>query len=43
MQIVKQNDNFVSCSCGNIMELIPGEVIRGQKDDKGNLISEEAA
>lgn len=35
MQIVKLNDNFVSCQCGNIMELVAGEVVKGQKDDKG--------
>ena len=43
MQIVKNNDDFVSCQCGNIMQLIPGEIIKGQKDDKGELVSEEAA
>jgi hypothetical protein len=35
MQIVKLNPNFVCCQCGNIMELIPGDVVMGQKDDKG--------
>ena len=25
------------------MELIPGDVVKGQKDDKGNLVSQEAA
>lgn len=29
LQIVKLNPSFVSCSCGNIMELIPGDVIKG--------------
>ena len=24
MAIVKMNDAFVSCSCGNVMELAPG-------------------
>lgn len=43
MQIVKLNENFVSCQCGNIMELVPGEVVRGQKDDKGNPMTVEAA
>lgn len=43
MQIVKLNPNFVSCQCGNIMELVPGQVVKGQKDDKGQLISNEAA
>jgi len=35
MQIVKLNPNFVSCSCGNIMELMAGEIVKGQKDEKG--------
>ncbi len=26
MQIVKENDAMVSCSCGNIIEMAPGEV-----------------
>jgi hypothetical protein len=43
MQIVKMNPNFVCCSCGNVMEMVPGEIVKGQKDDKGNPISLEAA
>lgn len=43
MQIVKLNPNFVSCSCGNIMELEAGEIVKGQKDEKGQLVSHEAA
>ena len=35
MNIIKMNPNLISCSCGNIMEMQKGEVIRGQKDDKG--------
>ena len=35
MQIVKINESFVCCSCGNIMEIVPGDVIKGQKDEKG--------
>lgn len=27
MQIVKINENFVQCSCDNIMELLPGDII----------------
>lgn len=34
---------MVSCACGNIMMMEPGDVIKGQKDDKGNPISAEAA
>jgi len=40
---LKENPNLISCSCGNMMEMIPGKVIQGQKDDKGNPISREAA
>lgn len=43
LQIVKANPSFVSCTCGNIMEMMPGEVIQGQKDDKGVPLSQEAA
>ena len=43
LQIVKENPSFVSCSCGNVMEMVPGEIIRGQKDDKGNPLSDESA
>lgn len=39
MCLIKDNPNMISCSCGNMMEMVEGEVIRGQKDDKGNLIS----
>jgi len=41
--MVKLNENLVECSCSNIMEVIPGEVQKGLKDDKGQLISAEAA
>ena len=43
MQIVKINANFVQCSCENIMELLPGEIIQGQKDESGKLLTVEAA
>jgi hypothetical protein len=43
MQIVKLNPSFVSCSCGNIMEMVPGDIIKGQKDEKGQPISHAAA
>jgi hypothetical protein len=43
MQIVKLNPNFVCCDCGNVMELLPGEVQRGLKDERGNLLTAEAA
>jgi len=37
--IVRANPSFVSCQCGNIMEIVPGEVQRGLKDDKGQPVS----
>lgn len=43
MQIVKLNPNFVCCQCGNVMELLPGEVQKGLKDERGNLLTPEAA
>lgn len=43
MAIVKENPNMITCSCGNMMEMVAGKVIMGQKDDKGQPISLEAA
>lgn len=43
MQIVKLNPNFVCCDCGNVMELLPGEIQRGLKDERGNPLTAEAA
>lgn len=43
MNIVKENPEMISCSCGNVMFMEPGEIIKGQKDDKGNPVSMEAA
>ena len=43
MELVKVGENMVSCQCGNIMELVPGQIMKGQKDNKGQLISDEAA
>ena len=43
MSIIKDNPNLISCSCGNLMEMVAGQVIAGQKDDKGQPISREAA
>lgn len=43
MQIVKENENMVSCACGNIMMMEPGDIIKGQKDNNGALITQEAA
>lgn len=35
--------NMVKCECGNIMELVEGDVDYNAKDDDGNKISKEAA
>lgn len=43
MNLIKDNPNMISCSCGNMMEMVAGKVIMGQKDDKGQPISMEAA
>mmetsp|Transcript_11811 Transcript_11811/g.19957 ORF Transcript_11811/g.19957 Transcript_11811/m.19957 type:complete len:495 (+) Transcript_11811:782-2266(+) len=43
LSIVKENPNFVSCHCGNIMEFVPGQIVKGQKDDRGNPMTHEAA
>ena len=43
MNMIKLNPNFVQCECGNVMLMEPGDVVKGQKDDKGQLISLEAA
>jgi hypothetical protein len=40
--IVKENPDFVSCVCGNIMMMEPGDVNYGQKDDKGHVMTREA-
>eukprot|EP00347_Sterkiella_histriomuscorum_P002581 403367593 len=41
--LLSQNQNLVSCSCGNIMEVVQGEIDYNQKDDMGQAISREAA
>lgn len=43
MQIVKENPNFISCDCGNIMMMEEGDVDYNMKDDKGQKLSKEAA
>lgn len=43
MMLIKDNPNLISCPCGNMMEMVPGKVQMGQKDDKGQPISREAA
>jgi uncharacterized protein YbaR (Trm112 family) len=34
-QMVNENESMVVCSCGNVMDFVPGEVQKGLKDDKG--------
>lgn len=43
MGLIRDNPNLISCQCGNMMEMVPGKVQMGQKDDKGQPISLEAA
>ena len=42
-QLLSLNPNMVNCSCGNIMEVVPGPVDNKIKDDLGQLISQESA
>ncbi len=35
--------DLVSCPCGNLMEVYPGEVEKNLKDSKGYQVSEAAA
>ncbi|CDW80922.1 e3 ubiquitin-protein ligase [Stylonychia lemnae] len=42
-QLLAQNKNLVSCSCGEYMEVVPGKIDMNQKDDKGAPISQDAA
>ncbi len=39
MQLLSHNANLVSCSCGNIMEIVPGDVDLNQKDDDGKPLT----
>ena len=41
--LLSQNTNLVTCSCQNIMEVIPGEVDYKIKDDTGQPISKDSA
>jgi hypothetical protein len=33
--LLSQNQNLVNCSCGNIMEVVPGAIDYKTKDDIG--------
>jgi hypothetical protein len=37
------NLNMVECKCGNILDVMPGNVDYKQKDDEGVVISKQAA
>ena len=41
--MVRGNPNLIQCSCGDIIELVQGQVDLKQKDNDGNPISKEAA
>jgi hypothetical protein len=41
--LLSQNPNLVTCSCENIMEVVPGVVDYRAKNEVGQPISEEAA
>jgi hypothetical protein len=41
--LLSSNPNLVTCSCQNIMEVVPGEVDFKVKNEVGQPISKEAA
>jgi hypothetical protein len=41
--LLSQNPNLVTCSCQNIMEVVPGDVDYKIKDDTGQPISKDSA
>jgi hypothetical protein len=43
LEIVKANPDMVNCTCGNAMMMEPGQPDYKMKDDKGQVISPEAA
>ena len=43
LKIVSDNPNMVNCTCGNAMIMEPGQPDYKVKDDKGQVISREAA
>ena len=38
LQLLAQNPNLVNCSCGNVMEVVPGTLDLNQKDENGQPI-----
>jgi hypothetical protein len=41
--LISKNENLVNCQCGNIMEVVPGEIDYSMKDDMGQQFKREAA
>jgi len=41
--LISQNSAYVRCSCGNVMEVVEGQLDLNQKDDMGKPITREAA
>jgi hypothetical protein len=41
--LISQNDSYVRCSCGNVMEVLEGKIDMNQKDDLGKPITRDAA
>ena len=42
-QFMAENPNLVSCSCGNVMEVVQGKVDLNVRDDNNKQITKEAA
>lgn len=41
--LIASNDSLVTCSCGNIIEVVEGQIDLNQKDEQGKGISRDAA
>jgi|LauGreDrversion4_2_1035121.scaffolds.fasta_scaffold651396_2 hypothetical protein len=42
-QFMAENPNLVTCSCGNVMEVVVGKVDLNARDDQNKPITKEAA
>ena len=40
---LSKQDSMIKCNCGNVFQVAPAKVDYKQKDDKGNLLSKQAA
>ena len=40
---VSNGPNIVTCTCRNIIEVVPGSVDYKQKDEKGKVLTRESA